>query len=289
MTEAQEQSAPEQSSKKPSSGELSRWLVALILLPPTIFSIFFPNKTVLLIWTAAIGTMAWREYCLNLLGRERLGLFALACLGLYATLAGTAYFGPDGQTFGLATALALGAAYFIHILNPEQDRISVNVVSRYALGHLYLTFFLSFIMHIKDLDHGSSWLLFVILITSLNDTGAFYFGSRLKGPKLAPKVSPKKTISGLLGGCLVASVAAGFSRYYLPVSFTWKELAALGLFLGMWGTFGDLFESAFKRAMGVKDTSNILRGHGGFWDRLDSMLFNLPPVYFYVTWQTMPS
>jgi phosphatidate cytidylyltransferase len=262
--------------------------VALILIPPTVFCIFSANKIYLLLLTAVVGSFAWGEYCINLLGKERLGIFILALLGFYSTLIGASFFGTDGQTLGLILSLSLGGVYFIQILSPGQDRISVNLLARYALGHLYLTLCLSFIMLIKQLAFGDKWLLFTILVTALNDTGAFYVGSRLKGPKLAPITSPKKTISGFLGGCLFSAVAAGLSKYYLPPLVGWRELAVLGLFLAVWGTFGDLFESAFKRAMGIKDTSNILAGHGGFWDRLDSLLFNLPPVYFYVYWLTRP-
>jgi phosphatidate cytidylyltransferase len=262
--------------------------VALILLLPTLFCVFYPNKIYLLALVAAVGSLAWREFFVNLLGRERRTLFALALAGLYATLAGAAFFGSDGQNLGLIVALSLGAGYFLHTLSPQQDRISVNLISRYALGHLYLTFCLSFIMLIKQFEHGAQWLLFVLLVTAVSDTGAYYVGSMLQGPKLAPVLSPKKTISGLMGGCLAAAAAAGLSKYYLPPGLSWRGLAALGLFLGLWGAFGDLFESAFKRAMGIKDTSRILGGHGGFWDRLDSLLFNFPPVYFCVYWLTQP-
>jgi phosphatidate cytidylyltransferase len=262
--------------------------VALLLVAPTLFCAFYPNKTYLLVLVAIVGSLTWYEYCSNLLGRERLGLSLVSILGFCSTMAGATFFGTDGQTLGLFVCLVLGAAYFLRSLNAQQDRVSVNVISRYALGHLYLTFCLSFVMLIKQFANGAQWLLFVILITAANDTGAYYAGTKLKGPKLAPSVSPNKTISGLLGGCLLSTVIGGLSKYYIPASHGWRELAALGLFLGLWGTFGDLFESGFKRAMGIKDTSSILAGHGGFWDRLDSLLFNLPPVYFYVYWQSLP-
>jgi CDP-diglyceride synthetase len=267
---------------------LSRWVVALILIPPTVFCVFYPNKLYLLIFVGIVGSFAWGEFFINLLGKERLGLFVLTLVGFLATVVGATFFGPDGQSLGLYLSLIFGAAYFLYALSPQQDRVSVNVVSRYALGHLYLTFCLSFIMLIKQFENGAQWLLFVILVTALNDTGAYYFGSKLKGPKLAPIVSPNKTISGLLGGCLVGALVGGLSKYYIHANNGWRELAALGLFLALWGTFGDLFESGFKRAMGIKDTSNLLASHGGFWDRLDSILFNLPPVYFYVFWTTQP-
>ena len=270
------------------SSELNRWLVALILVPPTVVAVLLPNKLFLLALALVAGSLAWMEFWANLLGRERKGLLALGLLGHYAAMFGAAFFGPDGQSAGLVLAFSLVGIYLLRVLAPENDRISVNLVSRFALGHLYLTFLLSFVMLIKQLDHGTNWLLFVLLVTCLNDTGAFYAGSRIGGPKLSPKVSPKKTVSGLFGGVLAGAVAGGLSTYYLPLDFDWARLAALGAFLGFWGSYGDLFESALKRAMGVKDTSTILGGHGGVWDRLDSILFNLPPVYFYVNWVTLP-
>jgi phosphatidate cytidylyltransferase len=174
------------------------------------------------------------------------------------------------------------------VLPETEDRAVVNLISRYALGHLYLTFLLSFVFLIKQEYFGNRWLFFVILVTAITDTGAFYVGSRLKGPKLYPKISPNKTISGLVGGCLAAVAAGALSFSYLPPEFSRVSIVALSLGLALWGSIGDLFESALKRAMGLKDTSTFLLGHGGLWDRLDSILFNLPLAYFYVSFQMAP-
>ena len=275
-------------ASRPKSSELSRWLVVLCVLPPTIACILAPNKIALLILVAIFGSLAWREYAVNLLGRERAGLFALCLAGFLSTLLGASFFGSDGQTAGLVIALALGAAYLMHNLSPQGDKVSVNLISRYGLGHLYLTFCISFIMLLKQLDHGANWIMFALVVTVASDTAAYYVGSKLKGPKLYPKVSPNKTISGLMGGCAAAIIAAELSKGYLPPLLDFWRLGAFGFFLGLWGAFGDLFESAFKRAMGLKDTSAILKGHGGVWDRLDSLLFNLPPVYILVNWINTP-
>ena len=122
------------------SGDLSRWLVALILIAPTLVCVVYPNKLFLLVLVGAVGGGAWGEYFNNMLGRERVGLLAWALAGYWATLAGATFFGTDGLILGLLLALSLGAAYFLHVLSPEQDRISVNLLARLALGHLYLTF-----------------------------------------------------------------------------------------------------------------------------------------------------
>jgi len=270
-------------------GELSRWLVALVISPPIIVAIFSQNQLYMLGLTAVIGGLAWWEFFVNLLGRDRMGLFILAIAGWLGALAGAFCYGPPGQELGIIFSLALGALYLLVILPPEADKSTVNLFSRYALGHLYLTFTLSFIILIKkEGEYGPNWLLFTILITAMSDTGAFYAGSRLKGPKLLPKVSPNKTISGLVGGCILSMVFGALSVNYLPHEYKWVDLAFLALFLSLWGSFGDLFESALKRAMGIKDTSHILMGHGGIWDRLDSLMFNLPVVYFFIFLGTKP-
>ncbi|MDR1871970.1 MAG: phosphatidate cytidylyltransferase [Deltaproteobacteria bacterium] len=271
-----------------TKGELSRWLVALILIPPVLLAVFMANNLVILGVVGVLGAICWWEFALNLLGKERVGLLLLAVMGWLAAAAGALFYGPAGQGLGLFLGLAFGAFYFIRVLPPTEDRAVVNLISRYALGHLYLSFPLSFVFLIKQEYFGNRWLFFTILITALADTGAFYVGSRLKGPKLCVKVSPNKTISGLIGGCLAALIAGALSFSYLPPEFSKTSVIILSLFLGVWGAAGDLFESALKRAMGLKDTSSLLLGHGGLWDRLDSILFNLPAVYFFVSFQMAP-
>jgi phosphatidate cytidylyltransferase len=174
------------------------------------------------------------------------------------------------------------------ILPPNPDTVSLNLLSRYALGHLYLSFFMSFILLLKTMDGGPRLVFFVILVTALADTGAIYAGKKIQGPKLFTKVSPKKTISGLLGGCVLAMLGGGLSKLYLSDEYSVLELVLLALFLSLWGALGDLFESAIKRALGIKDTSGFLLGHGGFWDRLDSLLFNIPVFYFYLAYKLAP-
>ncbi|MDR1314235.1 MAG: phosphatidate cytidylyltransferase [Deltaproteobacteria bacterium] len=262
-------------------GELGRWLVGIALAVPTIAAVLIENKVWILLVGLLAGGAAWWEFASNLFGPRYRGLAALGLAGWAATALGACLVGPEGQMAGLALSLALGGVYLMRVLPEGTDAVSVNLLSRYALGHLYISFFLSFVFLIKTLDSGSRLLFFVILVTALADTGAIYAGTRIKGPKLYPKVSPGKTISGVAGGCVVAVVGALVSGLYLPASFGKAELVVLGMGLALWGVVGDLFESAIKRALGVKDTSKILLGHGGFWDRLDSLLFNLPAFYFY--------
>ncbi|MGL4207876.1 MAG: phosphatidate cytidylyltransferase [Candidatus Adiutrix sp.] len=255
----------------------SRWLVAIVLLPPIVYGMVADHYLYFFVVMLIIGAVTWWEYSQALFGRERIGLLGLALAGWFMTAAGAFFYGPSGQSIGLVAAIALGAFYTMWFLDREGGPVLLNLLGRFALGHIYLSFLLSFFLLLKKIDTGGLWLIYILLVTIAADTVAFYVGSKLKGPKLCPKISPNKTISGLVGGALGAMVVSIFCSFFLPA--TVAQLAALGLFLGFWGALGDLFESTLKRALGIKDSSGLLMGHGGFWDRLDSLLFNIVPVF----------
>ena len=122
------------------------------------------------------------------------------------------------------------------------------------------------------------WMFAIIWVT---DIFAFFAGKSLGGPKLAPKISPNKTWSGLAGG-VVASMVIGFMSSFLFSGGT-LFFIALSIFLSLLEQVSDLFESKIKRIFGVKDSGNIIPGHGGVLDRLDGMMFVAPTVLFLVT------
>lgn len=147
--------------------------------------------------------------------------------------------------------------------------------------HIFTIFYVaglfSFIWLIR-VKFGFQWLFFGLVITWLTDTGAFYTGMRYGKSKLAPTISPNKTIEGALGG-LVWAIIAGV----IFAVFTGNNLVQLGLlalFLSFMGQTGDLVESAIKRERQVKDSGTLLPGHGGILDRFDSFLFIAPSLYF---------
>lgn len=263
--------------KRTWNTHLSRWLVAIVLLPPIIFGMVSEHYLYFFLIMLAAGGLTWWEFALNLFGADRRGLMALGLTGWLAVACGAYFWGPTGQSIGLALSLALGAGYTMWALQRESGPVLLNLLSRFALGHLYISFLLSFFLLLKKTDSGGLWLIYVLVVTVAADTAAYYVGSKVKGPKLYPKVSPNKTVSGLLGGAAGAMVVSAICASFLPPQY--YKLMALGLFLGLWGAMGDLFESAIKRAIDIKDSSTLLLGHGGFWDRLDSLMFNIVPVY----------
>ena len=129
-------------------------------------------------------------------------------------------------------------------------------------------------------QYDPSIILYLIIINSVSDISAYLFGSILKGPKIIPNISPNKRISGSVFA-LVFSILASI---YLQLSDYLLINIILGFLISFFGQLGDLIESMYKRKQGVKDSGNLIPGHGGFLDRLDSLLlstiFIFVPVYF---------
>lgn len=160
-------------------------------------------------------------------------------------------------------------------------------------GVLYFGFPFAYMVMLRDMQPGIVmdtqlgafsfgavliWIMF--LGTWASDTFAYFTGSALGRHKLCPSISPNKTVEGFLGSVVgtTASVAGLGIFFSLPV----LELALLGFAISILATLGDLVESVAKRYTGIKDSGNIIPGHGGIWDRFDSVLFTAPLVYYFV-------
>ena len=126
---------------------------------------------------------------------------------------------------------------------------------------------------------GKSFVLLVFFSILITDTGCYYFGYKFGKHKLAPVISPNKTLEGALGGGLCAVVMALIIGYIIKLPFYHAIIA--GLLTAGFAQIGDLCESLLKRDAGVKDSGNTLPGHGGFLDRMDSYIFTLPVLYYY--------
>jgi phosphatidate cytidylyltransferase len=128
---------------------------------------------------------------------------------------------------------------------------------------------------------GDGLLLYLLLLTQLNDVAQYVWGKSFGKHKVVPKVSPKKTVEGLLGGVATTAVVAVVAAPYLTPLTRWEALAA-GLLIGAAGFVGDISVSAVKRDLGIKDSGNILPGHGGILDRVDSLTFTAPLFFHFI-------
>ncbi|MHB1356652.1 MAG: phosphatidate cytidylyltransferase, partial [Anaerolineae bacterium] len=146
-------------------------------------------------------------------------------------------------------------------------------------GGIYIGYPIGTILRLRAMDQGLVWLILVLLGTWICDTGAYFVGVRWGKHKFFPMISPKKTWEGALGGLVAGMLAViPFAMIVLHLSWWWSLIISVLIVLG--ATFGDLAESVIKRQLGAKDSSNLIPGHGGMLDRIDSLLFVFPLVYY---------
>ncbi len=149
-------------------------------------------------------------------------------------------------------------------------------------GAIYLGITLRYLALTRSLDQGLMWLVIMALTVWLTDSGAYFIGKAIGKHKLWPRISPKKTWEGLFGGLFVGTLGAIILTPLLINGASWWQGAVIGILAGLVGPLGDLSESLFKRQSGVKDSSHLIPGHGGFFDRIDSFIFVGPVVYLVV-------
>lgn len=166
-------------------------------------------------------------------------------------------------------------------LTRRDNKEALRRMSVTLFGILYISWFFSFIIKIKFLAHGELLCAFLILVTKGGDIGAYIVGSSMGRHALIPRISPKKSVEGLVGGLIFSFLVAIFFKPFLDF-VPFSHILISGVLLGVLGQMGDLSESLIKRDCGVKDASMIFPGLGGALDVLDSLLFTTPVFYFYV-------
>lgn len=256
---------------------LARVIIGL-LLGTGVFFALWAARPVIAVASTVWSVLATLEF-INLLRRAEIRLNPWLVAGANATIVVAAYFGWLPGFFVLPAGLVFLAA----VANRE-TRPRVPVYGLFTI--FYLGFLPAHIVLLKNLvvvRSLSGWLAFFPLaLTWLNDTAALVAGKLIGRHKLAPAISPNKTIEGYIAGLTAsAAMAAAWLRYLPPFSsrpLWW--LAVVGVGLGTIAQAGDLFESIFKRAVAVKDSSSVLGDHGGFLDRVDSLLFVIPTFYY---------
>lgn len=259
-----------------------RILTSLIMIPLVIGALRSAHPYVDILVFAVGALLAW-EWS-TMIPNKRASTYAIC----YTFALGCSLIVFDRVVLFISLAILTAFVYlkakdedYRKLLTLGVPYISVGVGSLYWMYYLFETFGSlpgekgSFVMT----------LWFMLMVWSV-DIGGYVIGSALRGPKLAPKISPNKTWSGLAGGVLLA-VAVSFIYMYatknifsLPMPLSEQlKFAQLGAFVAVVAQIGDLIESAIKRYLGVKDSSSLIPGHGGVFDRIDGLIFAAPVVY----------
>ena len=173
--------------------------------------------------------------------------------------------------------------FALHFLFRFQDiRLAAGETALVCFGFLYVPLLLGHLILLRLATHGVQWIFLLLVIVMTGDSAAYYVGSSFGKRKLYPAVSPKKSVEGALGGVAGSLVGALAFRYLWFPGLAMVDCLVVTLLAAPLGQLGDLFESLLKRSCGVKDSGVIIPGHGGILDRLDSILFAVPVIYYYL-------
>lgn len=276
------------------SNPIQRLITAAIAVP-ILYIIFLLGGLIYLFFFLILILVGQIEYqklleSKNLPNEKILGIISSLLMGI------SAYMGYYYFTFCF-TALVL----IILIVDLRKGDFSQTVTNIGAtlFGVIYLGWLLSHAILLRNLDQyetiraystniqgisdlGFFLVVFAVACTFLNDTGAYYTGTLVGNRKLAPKISPGKTIEGTIGGIVVCIITGLIVNYIFgsPLSSDWT--IAFALLVAIAAILGDLVESSIKRGAGIKDSGDIVPGHGGVLDRFDSLIFVFPVSYYFI-------
>ena len=272
----------------------TRILTALVALPILIASVVLPSyvpETVWIFVAIAIFALAAGLFEFYML-TKKLELKADASVGYLGAAALTVAFIFDAPAKAPDLLVATLAGFVIAVLATQTFRFQVDFTKMLAgvgvtiLGVLYVPFLGGFLiatrMGFENQPYLSTHLLaYFFLVIMGADSGAYFAGRALGKHKLVPKISPGKTWEGLVGGLVTAGAFGALATFWFFPELPYRWSVPLAMAMAAVSVLGDLAESAMKRGSAPKDAASILPGHGGLLDRLDSLLFNAPILYYF--------
>ena len=260
------------------SSLVSRLLVAAILLPLVIGVVFLGGWWLFALALAG-GLIALHE--LYTMARELRPLVIAGYLGFVLALLGLQLGGVAWLVGGMLTTLLFSFVVFglSHVRPSATASFGVTL-----LGVVWVGGGIGFLLLVRDIPDNGFWAVMAVLFTVFAaDTAAFFVGRSLGRHRMAPAISPGKTWEGFAGGIAAAMLVAFVVLYNDRDEFlTIPEMLLLGAVVALAAVFGDLFESAVKRDLEVKDSGRLLGGHGGMLDRLDALLWAGPAAYYVI-------
>ena len=255
----------------------TRILSGIIMLP--LMAFVFIGGNVLLLGFFLIGIMGLKEFYdgfnqLEIKPSLPIGLastFLLYCINLLKFENITIWY-----MFWVFAVVLMSLMYLFKI---EERKLEDGMVT--AIGVFYVVFFSYHILLVEQLPEYGLLVWLIFLTAFGTDSMAYFTGYFFGKHKLCPSISPKKTIEGSIGGIAGSVILCGAFAYFV-MPFLFLHCIVIGIIGGIVSQFGDLTASLFKRKMGIKDFGNLIPGHGGILDRIDSLLFTAPFTYYYI-------
>lgn len=258
---------------------LKRWLTGLIALPLLFFFIYRGGVLFYLLVAAGSLLGLFEYFRIVLQPPEKIvsaPTLTAAVTGLLLIWA--AHIG-SGQAMVAAAAANMIAGAIIVVAQVGRNPAALETVKKQFQGFLYIPLLLAFLILMRNSGDGMRWILLLLCIVFSGDTAALYTGTLIGRHKLAPAISPGKTVEGSIGGLTAGLLIGLLAKQLLLPALPWAATIIFCLAVGVVGQLGDLFESSLKRASNIKDSGSILPGHGGVLDRIDALLFAAPVAY----------
>lgn len=261
----------------------ARELTALVASPLAIWIIGWSHPLVFDATVALCALLALHEFLI--LGRKKgFHLPVVLCILVAIFILSAFILEPISVEMGVFAALLLiPASYVFAKGSPDQSIAEALPSSAIAvMATLYVGMLGGSLIRMRgDFPVGPKLVFFLLAVVWLGDAGAYYTGKAFGKHKLSPRISPKKTIEGLVGGIATSIIAAIVIHFTFFPEFPLPHAVVAGVILSACGVIGDLAESLWKRSADVKDSGTLLPGHGGFLDRFDSIFFTAPILYTY--------
>ncbi len=264
---------------------LKRTLAALVLAAVGLPAVYFGGFFFFILITLLLGIAAW-EYGRIFQSAGSRASTPLLVAGVVLIVTARSFF-PAFSPAAL-TLLTLAAMTW-HLLAYERGRDQAGTDFTITIaGIVYLGWIGAYLIELRNLENGLWWFFLALPAVWLADSFAYFIGVRFGKHRMSPRLSPKKSWEGYWGGVVFGTLGgAGLAVLLTSLggpAVTWWQGAALGAVLSILTTLGDLGESMFKRQAGIKDSSHIIPGHGGVFDRIDSWLWAGAIGYYLITW-----
>lgn len=211
------------------------------------------------------------------------GLFVFLSMVVFIVIAQESFRSLAGLALIFTFVLIASLGIIFHKLFKSPDQI-VTFVAKYCVGLIYTCLLPACVAWTLQTNSGIEWFFCLLAVVFAGDVGAYIFGVTMGKTKIAPQLSPNKSLQGALGGLLFSTLAAILFSYFVLPNTPFYVFPICGVFGGALGQIGDFFESTLKRVSGVKDSGSIMPGHGGILDRLDGVLLSAPLFFVAATY-----